>query len=208
MMKIKTKFIITTFTLLFSFNVSAHLLEYVIDLNTIAVEGPAFGGVSVGDTFQGALAIDTHVLQEIVDADGGFPTVFVPLQDEDDNFNLSYSVNVGDYSYTEQTAGSFDAEFTVDDPANVEDVTGFSLDIGDLLSFNDLAVGATNGMPMTGSWSATDGISGNVVSGDITVSAVPVPAAAWLFASGLLSFAGLKRKKTRSTDLTLIAVRI
>ena len=100
------------------------------------------------------------------DADGGFATVFVPLQDDDDNYNLSYSINVGDYSYTEQTAGSFDAEFTVDDPANVEGVTGFSLDIGDLLSFNDLTVGATNGMPMTGSWSATDGISGNVVSGD------------------------------------------
>jgi hypothetical protein len=208
MMKIKTKSIITTFALLFSFNASAHLLEYVIDLDTMAVEGPAFGGVSVGDTFQGSLAIDTHVLQEIADADGGFATVFVPLQDDDDNYNLSYSINVGDYSYTEQTAGSFDAEFTVDDPANVEGVVEFSLDIGDLLSFNDLSVGAANGMPMIGTWSATDGISGNVVSGDVTVSAVPIPAAAWLFASGLLSFARLQRKKTQSTDQALVAVRI
>lgn len=201
-MKITNKLIITTFALLLFFNAkaNAHLLEYNFILDTADVEGPAFGGVSVGDVFQGSLAIETHVLQEIVDEDGGFATVIVPLQDDDDNFNFAYTVNVGNYSYTEQTAGSFNSEFTVDDPANVEDVVGFSLDIGDL-SFNDLEVGAAGGMPLIGAWSAIDGDSGNVVSGALTVSVptipseVPIPAAVWLFGSGLLSLSGLKRKK-------------
>jgi hypothetical protein len=195
-MNINNKFIIATCAFLFSFNASAHLLQYNLALETTDVEGPAFGGVSVGEVFQGSLAIDTHVLQEIVDADGGFATIFVPLQDDNDDFNLSYSISVGNSTYTEQTAGFFESEFTVDDPANVESVVGFSLSIGDLLSFNDLEVGAANGLPMIGSWSATDGITGNVVSGDLTVSAVPVPAAVWLFGSGLVGFAGLNRKKS------------
>lgn len=205
MMKIKTRVILIFSALAFSLDVNAHLLEYMINLETTAVEGPAFGGVSVGDTFQGSLAIDAHVLQEIVDNDGGFATVFVPLQDADDNFNLTYSINVGNYQYTEQTAGSFDSEFTVDDPSNVEGIVSFSMDIGDLLSFNDLAVGPTNGMPMIGNWSATDGVSGNVVSGGLTVSAVPIPAAAWLFASGLLGFGGLQRK-AQSTNNKVMPV--
>ncbi len=200
-MKIKKMFIIATFALLFfvNTNANAHLLEFDLILDTADVEGPAFGGVSVGDVFQGSLAIETHVLQKVVDEDGGFATVIVPLLD-DDNFNFSYTVNVGNYSYTEQTAGSFHSEFTVDDPANVEDVVGFSLDIGDL-SFNDLEVTVEDGSPMMGSWSATDGDSGNVVSGVLSVavptvpSEVPIPAAMWLFGSGLLGLSGLKRKK-------------
>ncbi|MDP8567583.1 VPLPA-CTERM sorting domain-containing protein [Methylophilus aquaticus] len=34
------------------------------------------------------------------------------------------------------------------------------------------------------------------ISSSSTVSAVPIPAAAWLFGSGVLGFAGLRRKKT------------
>jgi hypothetical protein len=104
-MKIKNKFNIAAFALLFLFNasVSAHLLQYDLSLETTDVEGPAFGGVSVGDEFKGLLAIDTHVLQEVVEEDGGFATVIVPLQDADDNFNLFYTINLGDSMYTEQT---------------------------------------------------------------------------------------------------------
>ena len=192
-MKTKNKIIITLFALLFSLNASARLLQYNLDLETTEIEGPAFGGVSVADVYQGALAIDTHVLQEIVDADGGFATILVPLQDENDNFNLSYSINVGNHTYTEQSAGSFNSEFTVDDPVNVEGVVDFTFQIGDLLSFNDLE--ATGGTSMVGTWSATDGVTGNVVSGALTVSAVPVPAAIWMFGSGLFGLIGLKRKK-------------
>jgi hypothetical protein len=188
-MKINNKVIITLLALLFSFNASAHLLEYRLDLETIDVEGPAFGGISAGDLYLGSLEIDTHVLQDIVDTDGGFATVFVPLQDEDDNFNLSYSINIGNYTYTEQTAGSFDSVFIVDDPANVEDVVNFTFEIGDSVSFNDFEI--TGGT--TGNWFATDGTTGNVVSGTLTVSAVPVPATVWMFGSSLFCLAGLKR---------------
>ena len=202
-MKIKNKYIIATFTLFFSLNASAHLLQYNLGLETLEVEGPAFGGVSVGDVFKGTLAIEAHVLQDIANEDGGFATVIVPLQDENDNFNLSYTLNVGNYSYTEQTAGSFTSEFTVDDPTNVEGVVNFSLDIGDL-SFNDFEIAATGEIPMIGAWSATDGGSGNVVSGVLTISTlpseVPIPAALWLFGSSLLGLSGLKRKKSESNN--------
>lgn len=200
----KIKLIISLMTL-FSLNANAHLLTYAIDLETTTVEGPAFGGVSVGEMFLGSLAIDTHTLQDIVDTDGGFATVLVPLQDVNGNFNLTYSIDVGNYQFTEQSAGFFNSEFTVDDPANVGAVVAFSLDIGDLLSFNDLAVGPTNGLPMTGSWSATDCVTGNVVSGNLTVSAVPVPAAVWLFGCGLLGLACLQRRTHSVKPILLIS---
>ena len=203
-MKIKNKFNMAVFALLFLVNasVSAHLLQYDLSLETTDVEGPAFGGVAVGDEFKGLLAIDTHVLQDTVDEDGGFATVIVPLQDAEDNFNLSYTINVGNYMFTEETAGSFNSEFTVDDPANVEGVVDFSLNTGDL-SFNDLDIAAAGGAPFIGAWSATDGESGNVVSGLIEASVlpseVPVPAAVWLFGSGLLGLSGFKRKGQNQT---------
>jgi hypothetical protein len=193
-MKITKKIILTALALLFSFNANAHLLQYNLNLITTDVDGTAFGGVTVGNVFQGSLAVDTHDLQEVVDADGGFATIIVPLTTYDfdsDVFNLSYSVNVGNYEYTEQTAESFASEFTVDNPADVDDVTAFSLEIGDS-SFNDLDISYGN---TTGIWSATDGGTGNVVSGTFTVSAVPVPAAVWMFGSGLIGLIGVKRKK-------------
>jgi hypothetical protein len=174
-MKITNKLILTTCALLFSLPSSAHLLQYNLSLETTIIEGVAFGGVKVGDVFQGTLSIDTHELQEIADADGGFATVLVPLQDENDNFNLSYTIQVGNAIYTEQTAGSFDAEFSVDNPAEVEDVVDFSLEIGDLLSLNDLD--ASGGISMNGDWFATDGETGNSVSGVLTVSVAPTPSA-------------------------------
>lgn len=196
-MKITNTFIITAFALLFSLNANAHLLQYNLNLQTTGVEGTGFGGVSVGNVFQGALAIDSHELQEIVDADGGFATAVVPLKTYDFNsdsdvFNLSYSVNVGNYDFTEQTASSFDSEFTVDDPANVEDITAFSFQAGDD-SFNglDISYGVSGGV-----WSATDGNTGNVINGTFTVSSVPVPATVWMFGSAMLGLTGLKRKKS------------
>ena len=114
-MKRKSKYIIRMFALLFLFNSNAHahLLKYDFVLNADDVEGQAFEGVSVGESFQGSLEIESHVLEDIRTDDGSFANVIVPLQDESDNFNLSYSIDVGNYTFTEQTAGSFNSEFNV-----------------------------------------------------------------------------------------------
>jgi hypothetical protein len=227
-MKIKSKCIILKFALLFFFNTNAYaqLLEYNLVLNAAVVGGSAFGGVSVGENFQGSLTIESHILDNLGSDEG---QVIVPLQDENDNFNLSYSIDVGNYTFTEQTVGSFNSEFNVFDSNIIIEnegpfSEGFSLEIGDS-SFSNLDLGVTTvvhfgnafGIPLPdlsvffGTWSATDGVSGNVVSGSIAVnliestpsgissvvapSAVPVPSAVWLFASGFLGFVGLKRKK-------------
>jgi hypothetical protein len=193
-MKNIIKLLSITAALLVSFNASAHLLQYNLNLETTNVEGSAFGGISVGEIFHGSLAINTHILQDIVNTDGGFPTIILPLQDDNEAFNLSYIIPIGNYTYTEQTAGSFYSEFTVDDPVNVEGIVAFTMDVGDM-SFNDFSVASLNNdHPMTGSWSATDGNSGNVVSGLITVSAVPIPATVWLFSSSLLGLVGLRKQ--------------
>ncbi len=198
MKNIITLISITATLLLVSFNACAHLLQYKFDLETTDTEGSAFGGISVGEIFHGSLAINTHTLQDVVDSDGGFSTIILPLQDENDAFNLSYIIPIGNYTYTEQTAGSFYSEFTVDDPVNVEGIASFTIDIGDM-TFNDFSVATlNNGLPMTSSWSATDGNSGNVVSGLVTVSAVPIPTAVWFFGSSLLGLAGLKKQRNTS----------
>ena len=44
-------------------------------------------------------------------------------------------------------------------------------------------------------WEAMDDITSDVYVGSFLVRAVPVPAAAWLFGSGLVGLAGMKRKK-------------
>lgn len=195
-MKITHKYILIASALLFSFNANAHLLQYNLNLVTTDVEGTAFGGVSVGNMYHGSLELDSHKLQEFVNDGGGDATVIVPLATYDfdsdsDIFNLSYNITVGNYDFTEQTAESFVSEFTVADPANVEDISAFFFQAGDS-SFNDLDISyGTSG----GIWSATDAASSNVISGTFTVSAVPVPAAVWMFGSAMLGLAGFKRKK-------------
>lgn len=197
-MKITNKFILVASALLFSVNANAHMhmLQYNLDFTTTGVEGSAFGDVMVGNTYQGSLSVNMHALQDLADEGGGYADVIVPLTTYDsdsdsDVFNLSYSVNIGDYDFTEQTAASFDSEFTVDDPANVGGISAFSMEIGDS-SFNDLSLSYEMS---GGTWSATDGNTFNVVSGTFTVSAVPVPAAVWMFGSGLIGLIGVKRKK-------------
>ena len=46
-----------------------------------------------------------------------------------------------------------------------------------------------------GEWQAICGVHGSSMSTNIAVSAVPVPAAAWLFGSALVGLAGVKRKR-------------
>jgi len=218
-MKIKNKYIIASFALILSFSANAQLEVFTLDLYTESVEGPAFGGVAVGESFDGLLAIETEVLQNIAESEGtedefGFSSLIVPLQDENDNFNLSYSINIGNYTYTEQTAGFFDSNFDFFNNG-LAGVVGLSLDIGDL-SFNDLEISAftqpdsppgivvEDSFPeFVGTWSATDGETGNVVSGSVGFSGlepsvVPIPATVWLFGSGLLGLSGLKKKKVES----------
>ncbi len=197
-MKITNKFILIASTLLLSVNANAHMhmLQYNLDFVTTGVEGSVFGDVTVGNTYQGSLAVNMHVLQDLADESGGFADVIVPLttydfDNDSESFNLAYSVNIGNYDFTEQTVDSFSSEFTVDDPVNVSDITAFSLVVGDS-TFNDLdlSYGISGG-----NWSATDGGSGDVVSGTFTVSSVPVPAAVWMFGAGLMGLISINRKK-------------
>ncbi len=199
-MKITNKFILVASAVLFSVNANAHMqmLQYNLDFTTTNVEGSAFGDVAVGNVYNGSLSINMHALQNLADEGGGIADVIVPLSTYDfdsdsDTFNLSYAVNIGDYVFTEQTAGSFSSEFIVDDPTNVGGITSFSLEIGDYPSFNDLALsyGVSGGI-----WSATDGNTSNVISGTFAVSIIPIPAAVWMFGTGLIGLIASKRKES------------
>lgn len=190
------KITITTIALLFSLNTSAHVLHYNLNLATTYAEDSAFGGVLLGNVFQGNLSIDRHKLQEVIDDDGSdSTTVIMPLTSYDfetdsEFYNLEYSFNVGNYDFTHQTAGFFESEFIVDDYTAVDDVTSYFFNAEDD-SFHafDMSFDTLSGL---GIWSATDA-DGLVVSG--TISAVPVPAAVWMFGSAIFGLAGLKRRK-------------
>lgn len=189
-----TKILIITSALL-SFNVNAHLLQYNLNFVTTDVEGEAFGGIAIDDEFQGNFEIDTHVLQDAVDL-SGLPTVEIPLSRFDvdssnDVFNLSYTFNIGNKTFTENSVAFFESTFTVDNKSNVEGVIDFSMELGDL-SFDDLEFHYD---ALGGQWSATDDFSSNVVHGTFTISQVPVPAAIWMLGSGLIGLVGFRKKK-------------
>jgi hypothetical protein len=192
-----TKIMMTALALLFSLNANAHLLQYNLNLTTTYIEGSAFGDVTIGSVFQGDLAINTHELQAVIDDDGSdsnvviMPLTTYDIDSDSDIFNMAYSFDIGDYQFTEETSGYFESQFTVDDYSNVEDVTEFYFSTGDDDPFHELDISYDVALGM-GAWSATDADTGFVISG--TVSAVPVPAAVWMFGSALFGLIRLKRK--------------
>jgi hypothetical protein len=59
-------------------------------------------------------------------------------------------------------------------------------------------VGGLNLQFLVPAGSASASCSAQVYSGDVTNSSVPIPAAAWLFGSGILGFIGIRRRTKKS----------
>jgi len=173
------------------------------------------------DGYNGQYTVTNNTLNYTLDAFGisnpgttpwvGFPGSSFGCGSDVDN-SWCYASSILDTSSWNTTALGFD-------PVTFADITGFSLfgDISNVLDTGDTMINfyeAADGALGTGdTWNqfffgpallasqmfvVLNGTGGAVyASGGQPVNAVPLPAAVWLFGSGLLGLAGLaKRKKT------------
>ena len=126
------------------------------------------------------------------------------------DFTVNWDPNVLDYTGTVITTPPWDTSFLNDSSTALGMLTiflgtsGSPLTVFDIatLSFNVIgADGDVSEIAMAGGpsgWSATGGVNVPVtyIDGQVTVSAVPVPAAAWLMMSGLLGLVGVARRRS------------
>lgn len=160
---------------------NAAMVQFSLDGEvTTAASGNTFG-LSVGNTVTATGTYDDSVI--------GTGTVFV-------NFSLitnNMQINIGNTVYT-------DAMDTISGPSlyfvgGVFDGLDYEAIDGTYTSWGVLGGTDPAGNILedfTGS-----GIGGNWIASSFTVTAVPVPAAVWLFTSGMLLLGGIARRKLK-----------
>lgn len=200
------KIIILFATLLSTFlsvNVNAQSLSYDISFLTTTIEdSTAFGGTAVDNIFTGSFTVDSMELGASVD-DFGDTTIIDPTQ-------LAYSFDIGDhnYAYTYDSTRDYIADpdfglgstiFEVDG-----DSSGSNFVVTEIVSFifeqsGDAEAFGLNINTILGTWSAFDNSTGFSISGtvDMEMADVPIPAAVWLFGSGVLGLAGFRKRQRK-----------
>ena len=151
----------------------------------------AFGGVNVGDNFSGMFAANSASL---AGQDGTSVAVSLP----DDGIDFKFDFNIGNHNYHFAYDPARDyiadpdfgfAETRLDVNSGVTGLDGFAVSqYSDADSF-EFYLDTT-----TQRWSAyVPNIDVNV-EGTLSVSQVPVPAAVWLFVSGVIGLMGYRKK--------------
>ncbi len=185
---------------------SAYDLLYKVKLRASNTDdSSAFGGVDVGDVFSGVLGADSSSLAAQAD---GYSDTTITAATPDDGIDFMFNFVVGDHDYNfsynagrdyidnpdygfAETTLYVNSDALASFPANVTEIVGFSIDQpGDADSF-ELSIDTTSN-----TWSAYDPLTGYGVNGSVSISQVPLPAAAWLFTAGLAGLRlGLKNKQ-------------
>lgn len=138
-----------------------------------------FGGLNAGDTVTVTGVFEDSVLS------GGSGTIGF-----DSSGGNTLSIAAGSYTFTEANDALYN-------------LTGASLTLasGALSDFSYQAISGTNGAPADFDSFFTSFLSDVYLSGTwnttVQMSPVPVPAAVWLFGSGLLGLVGLARRKKK-----------
>lgn len=183
---------------LLSVNATASSLDYNVSLLTTTIEdSTAFGGTATGTVFSGLFSVDPQELGEMV-VSFDDKTIADPTQ-------LAYQFTIGDHDFSyaydadrdyidspDFGLGLTTFEVIGNDSSSNFEVTGIESFIfeqsGDADSY-ELSIDSE-----LGTWSAYDNSTGYSINGTASISAVPVPAAVWMFGSALL---GLTRFKIR-----------
>lgn len=186
-----------------SVNVNARSLSYELSFLTTTIEdSTAFGGTAIDNIFTGSFTVDSMELGAAVD-DFGDTIIIDPTQ-------LAYSFNIGDhnYAYTYDATRDYIADpdfglgstiFEVDG-----DSSGSNFEVTEIVSFIFEQPGDADAFGLDlntalGTWSAFDDSTGFTISGtvDMEMAAVPIPAAVWLFGSGVLGLTGFRKRKQK-----------
>lgn len=147
-------------------------------------------GVYVSSTTSGNIGVLSNLTGDGTNLDGGFTST-----DLDEGLVFSFSQVVSlDFLNLDSFSGGDDFNLTVDGITylvdhNASDVSPFVTNAATTDKFFIHNITGTDFII----WA--DGDSDSFRVGGLDVSAVPVPAAIWLFASGLLGLVGLSRRK-------------
>ncbi len=168
-------------------------MNYQVSMTVDTVDGDssAFGGVNVGDNFSGMFAANSASL-----AGQGGTSVAVSAPDDGVDFMFDFSIGNHNYHFAYDPARDYIAdpdfgfaETRLDVNSGVTGLDGFAVSqYGDADSFEFYLDTATQ------RWSAYDPNIDVNVEGTLSVSQVPVPAAVWLFVSGVIGLMGYRKK--------------
>jgi hypothetical protein len=160
----------------------------VFSFNTGIANASLAGGIGITGnyTYDGDLSDDTVLtLNSAIGTSGTFDFANV-------TFGLSGTINNGSFSF---------APFSPAGEANVLVIGGWQLDLTSLviidqtpslLTLEGTGILSGNAGTTAATWSFS---SQSALSYSMSIAAVPVPAAVWLFGSGLIGLVGVARRK-------------
>jgi hypothetical protein len=199
---------VVALTLALSTSAQAAPVAYEIDMVVTSVSGSAFGGVTVGSTFTATLDIDPLA------NDPGHPPASPEYANWADGTNFLVAINgtIIDenlFPFSPDVDSFFNGAnptygedvFPIDDPNGFLDlIIRFNMldsDSSDVFTAGYTGISFSGKSQTDTTWGAID-LTGGKLTGtfDIHVVAVPIPATAWLFGSGLGMLGWLRRRKT------------
>lgn len=171
-------------SMVFMSNASAAIVSGIIEGQVMYADSGNPFGVSVGDTVTLDYSFDDTGFTGV-----GFETVFY----NDPANDLLFTIGSQSFTDEEDTAGGVGPLMLFEDGflTEIKYDTQFGTNGGIFYSFGSFFEGGDFGTSMGGDWNL-----GSVI---LPITAVPVPAAAWLFASGLLGIIGVARRSPTKT---------
>lgn len=187
-----TALAVTAVLCVFSFGAKADVVLPALDISSL------FGGSGISNS-GGDLTIDATAFSIFL---GGMPSTSIDIPDVSFTLTATYSGSAGDmHTFTD---GSLSAGPYMS--ATFDSMTLFSLGSG-MGSILETQLTYTGGTLISGPTGTMEGSIFNATSDDFSVDftadtvlakagpVVPVPAAVWLFGSGLLGLVGVARRK-------------
>lgn len=195
---------------MFSLQAGAASISYYLDQSNVLPDGVNYAQVTISDSMTVAGDIDFSV--EVISS--AFPVQGANFGMQAFSFNYDTALTVNDTNIT----GIDPASWTVSENANAgggfgkfefqlsgdgatrTEILSFSITGVDGDTVNDYAIGSTL-IPSSGEFFAAhiagffDAATGETSAQFAGSSPVPVPAAVWLFGSGLLGLVGVARRK-------------
>lgn len=169
-------------------------VAYNIDLTVTGGSTLAFDGVTIGQVFSATVDLDDQAIGDW----------YLPSTGSASNFYLDLNGTIFDTSTNSPVSPSdHGANLIGTDPSpfSPTDSSGW-MDYILRINWHNAPINSTiSGLVISGidnidtTWRAWDSITQQQISGTFTIEAVPVPAAVWLFGSGLIGLVGFAKRK-------------
>jgi hypothetical protein len=181
-----TNYILSVFLITAPLLANADVIYPALDVQNHGSQG------DTGSSFVPGSSFDADSTAFAIVFDDGTPSISLPLTDFSltSTYNGGTSLYTGSFSAGTLLSGSF-TDLNVQYTGNVFGTDFYTFDATVSYTGGSLATGIAAGS-MTGSFDSNSNFTAKI--GEITV--VPVPAAFWLFGSGLLGLVAVARRQT------------